>query len=97
MMYPLVRELAASDDPRRVPVPVAVTCRVLGLARQPYYRWLVSPVTDAELTEAHRANALFEAHRDGPEFGHRFLVDEAPAAAQVMAERAGWRISTASR
>ncbi|RPK79031.1 hypothetical protein EES47_29975 [Streptomyces sp. ADI98-12] len=54
MMYPLVRELAVSDDPRRVPVPVpvAVTCRVLGLARQPYYRWLVSPVTDAELTKA---------------------------------------------
>ncbi len=34
MMYPLVRELAAADAPRRV--PVAVTCRVLGLARQPY-------------------------------------------------------------
>ena len=30
MMYPLVRELA--DDG----VPVAVTCRVLKLARQPY-------------------------------------------------------------
>ncbi|CAM5609588.1 hypothetical protein SDIAM103S_05937 [Streptomyces diastaticus subsp. diastaticus] len=76
---------------------MAVTCRVLGLTRQPYNRWLVSPVTDAELTEAHRANALFEAHRDGPEFGHRFLVDEAPAAAQVMAERAGWRICRDNR
>ena len=30
-------------------IPVAVTCRVLKLARQPYYRWLASPVTDAEL------------------------------------------------
>lgn len=48
MMYPLVRELAAVPAPRRV--PVAVTCRVLGLARQPYYRWLTSPVTNAELT-----------------------------------------------
>ncbi|WP_344386359.1 IS3 family transposase, partial [Streptomyces thermolineatus] len=95
MMYPLVRELAAADAPARV--PVAVTCRVLGLARQPYYRWLVSPVTDAELTEAHRANALFDAHRDDPEFGHRFLVDEARAAGQVMAERTGWRICRDNR
>ncbi|MEW1819102.1 IS3 family transposase [Streptomyces diastaticus] len=83
--------------PVPVPVPVPVTCRVLGLARQPYYRWLVSPVTDAELTEAHRANALFDAHRDDPEFGHRFLVDEARAAGQVMAERTAWRICRDNR
>ena len=37
MMYPLVRELAADG------IPVTVTCRVLQLARQPYYRWLVKP------------------------------------------------------
>jgi putative transposase len=34
MMYPLVRELAADG------IPVTVTCRVLKIARQPYYRWL---------------------------------------------------------
>ncbi|WP_395100494.1 hypothetical protein [Streptomyces noursei] len=90
MMYPLVRELAAADAPYRV--PVAVTCRVLGLARQPYYRWLARPATDAELTEAYRANALFDAHRDDPEFGHRFLLDEAHAAGEAMAERTAWRI-----
>ena len=90
MMYPLVRELAAADAPHRV--PVAVTCRVLKLARQPYYRWLARPVTDAELAEAYRADALFDAHRDDPEFGHRFLLDEARAAGQVMAERTAWRI-----
>lgn len=77
MMYPLVRELAASAAPDRVPV----TCRVFNLARQPYYRWLASPVTDTELAEAYRANALFDAHRDDPEFGHRFL-----------AERTAWKI-----
>ena len=33
-MYPLVRELAVDG------IPVTVTCRVLKLARQPYYRWL---------------------------------------------------------
>ncbi|WP_200697108.1 hypothetical protein [Streptomyces sp. MBT51] len=70
-MYPLVREPAAAAAPHRVPVPMAVTCRVLKLARQPYYRWLASPVTDTELAEAYRANALFDAHRDDPEFGHR--------------------------
>ncbi|MFJ6071564.1 IS3 family transposase [Streptomyces sp. NPDC093065] len=90
MMYPLVRELAAADAPHRV--PVAVTCRVLGLARQPYYRWLERPVTDTELSEAYRANALFDAHRDDPEFGHRFLHDEARAVGEPMAERTAWRI-----
>lgn len=95
MMYPLVRELAASVAPVRV--PVAVTCRVLGLARQPYYRWLNSPVTDAELAEAYRANALFDAHRDDPEFGHRFLADEARAAGEAMAERTAWRICRDNR
>lgn len=45
-------------------MPVAVTCRVLKIARQPYYRWLKSPVTNAEHEEAYRANALFDAHQD---------------------------------
>ena len=90
MMYPLVRELAAAGAPIRV--PVAVTCRVLKLARQPYYRWLAQPVTPAELEEAHRANALFDAHKDDPEFGYRFLVDEAREAGVAMAERTAWRI-----
>jgi len=43
MMYPLVRELAGDG------IPVTVTCRVLNLARQPYYRWLANPVTASEL------------------------------------------------
>ena len=58
-------------------IPVTVSCAVLKLARQPYYRWLQQPVTTRELTEAYRANALFDAHRDDPQFGHRFLADEA--------------------
>jgi transposase InsO family protein len=86
MMYPLVRELAGDG------VPVTVTCRVLKIARQPYYRWLASPVTDAEVTAAYRANALFDAHRDDPEFGYRFLLDEAREAGQVMAERTAWKL-----
>lgn len=86
MMYPLVRELAGDG------IPVTVTCRVLKIARQPYYRWLANPVTDAELTAAYRANALFDAHRDDPEFGYRFLVDEAREAGEPMADRTAWKI-----
>jgi putative transposase len=91
MSYPLVRELAEDG------IPVTVTCRVLKIARAPYYRWLASPVTDAELTEAYRANALFDAHRDDPEFGYRFLVDEARAAGVSMADRTAWRICSDHR
>ena len=86
MMYPLVRELAGDG------IPVSVTCRVLKIARQPYYRWLACPVTDADLTAAYRANALFDAHRDDPEFGYRFLVDEAREVGEPMAERTAWKI-----
>ena len=50
MIYPLVRELAVDG------IPVAVTCRVLKIARQPYYRWLAAPVTVA--------NSAFAGYRD---------------------------------
>ena len=86
MSYPLVRDLAEQG------IPVTVTCRVLKIARQPYYRWLANPVTDSELEEAYRANALFDAHRDDPEFGYRYLADEARDAGQVMTDRTAWRI-----
>jgi len=69
-----------------------VTCRVLSIARQPYYRWRARPVADAELVTAYRANVLFDAHRDDPEFGYRFLADEARDAGVSMADRTAWRI-----
>ena len=86
-----MNELAADG------IPVAVTCRVLKLARQPYYRWLANPITDAEILEAYRANALFDAHHEDPEFGYRYLVEEARDAGEPMAERTGWRICTDNR
>ncbi|WIM69237.1 IS3 family transposase [Corynebacterium suedekumii] len=88
MMYPLVSELAADG------IPVVVSCRVLKLARQPYYRWLNNPVTRRELEEAYRANALFNAHRDDPEFGYRLLADEARDEGEPMADRTAWRIAS---
>jgi putative transposase len=86
MMYPLVRELAVDG------IPVTVSCRVLGLARQPFYRWLESPFTDAQLDEAWLANAIFDAHRDDPEFGYRFLADEIRREFPDVSDRVVWRI-----
>lgn len=71
-----------------------VSCRVLKLARQPYYRWLKNPISRRELDEAYRANALFDAHRDDPEFGHRLLADEAREAGEAMSDRTAWRITS---
>jgi hypothetical protein len=91
MMYPLVRELAVDG------IPVAVTCRVLTLARQPYYRWLAAPVGARELDQAYLANAVFDAHADDPEFGYRLLADEARAAGQTGCDRTVWRICAANQ
>lgn len=89
MMYPLVSELAADG------IPIVVSCRVLKLARQRYYRWLRNPVTRWELEQAYRANALFDAHRDDPEFGYRLLADEArDEGGEAMSDRTAWRIAS---
>jgi putative transposase len=85
MMYPLVRELAGDG------IPVTVTCRVLGIARQPYDRWLTAPASDAELEAAYVANAIFDAHRDDPEFGYRFLADEVRQAGHAVCDRTVWK------
>ena len=74
-----------------------MSIRVLKLSRAPFYRWLRRRVTGVELVEAYRANALFDAHRDDPKFGHRFLRDEADAAGETMAERTAWRICRDNR
>jgi transposase InsO family protein len=86
MMFPLVRELAGDG------IPVTVTCRVLKLCRQQYYRWLRRPITERQLDEAYVANALFDAHRDDPEFGYRFLADEVRQDGHVVSDRVVWRI-----
>ena len=86
MMFPLVRELAVDG------IPVTVTCRVLSLCRQQYYRWLKEPITADQLDQAHVANAVFDAHRDDPEFGYRFLADEARYAGHEVSDRTVWKI-----
>ncbi|RUP83750.1 MULTISPECIES: IS3 family transposase [unclassified Kocuria] len=84
--YPLVSELAVDG------IPVTVSLRVLKLSRQPYYRWRKQQVTNAELIEAYRANALLDAHVDDPEYGYRLLVDEAADTGEKMCERTAWKI-----
>ena len=86
-----MKELAADG------IAVTVSCRVLKLSRQPYYRWLATPVTASDIQRAHRANALFDAHRDDPEFGYRLLADEARRAGQPMADRTAWAIASGNR
>jgi len=81
-----VSELAADGT------PVAVTCRVLKIARQPYYRWREAPVSEAEWLQAHRMNALINAHRDDPQFGYRFLAAEAARSGWRMSRRTAWAL-----
>ncbi len=86
-MFPLVRELAGDG------IPVTVTCRVLKLCRQQYYRWLDEPFTEGQLDEAWLANAIFDAHCDDPEFGYRFLADEVRLTGHPdVSDRFVWRI-----
>ncbi|MCR2762473.1 hypothetical protein NQ152_03005 [Microbacterium sp. zg.B48] len=75
---------------------MTVTCRVLKLSRQPYYRWLVEPIRPSEVVEAYHANALFDAHQDDAEFGHRLLADEARDNGEVMPDQTRWRIASAN-
>lgn len=46
--------------------------------------------------EAYRANALFDAHKDDPEFGYRLLADEARDAGEGMVERTAWKIASSN-
>ena len=67
-------------------------CRVLKLARAPYYRWLREPVGHAGRLRQQRVRALRDAHHDDPEFGYRLLADEARQAGFPMADRTAWRL-----
>ena len=81
MTYLLVRDLAAEG------FPVRLTCGVLGFSAQAFYAWNKNPTSLRDLEDAYAINALIDAHGDDPEFGYRFLADEAADAGEVMAER----------
>ncbi len=90
MMYPLVRDLADTTAPVRV--PVAVTCRVLGFSKQGYYAWVANPVSDRDWGEAHLINAAYDVHHDDPAFGYRLISDELAEQGFVLSERRVWRL-----
>ncbi|MBB4912780.1 hypothetical protein H4W32_001594 [Actinophytocola algeriensis] len=89
-MFPLVRELAAAGAPIRV--PVAVTCRVLGISRQAYYQWVRDPVSQRDWDDAHLINAALEVHADDPADGYRFIADELARRGFAASENRVWRI-----
>lgn len=90
-MYPVIRELATDG------VPVSVSCRVLNVARQPYYRWLHEPAGPTEVRRHVLTAAIRDAHGDDPEFGYRFLADEVRAAGLRVCDRTVWRICSENR
>lgn len=75
-MFPLVTDLAQATGSIRV--PVAVSCRVLGLSRQAYYQWLACPVWQRDCDDAHLINAALEVHAEDPGLGYRLIADELP-------------------
>ena len=86
MKFPLVRELADEG------FPVALTCGVLGFARQSYYEWLTDPICERDWVDAHLANELFDLHADDPPFGYRFLADELKDRGHLVGENRVHRI-----
>jgi putative transposase len=95
MIYPLVRDLAATGT--RVRVPVAVACRVLGFSPQGFYAWLKAPVTDRDWSDAHLINAALVVHAEDPAYGYRFISDELPGLGITASERRVWRLCSQQR
>ncbi len=73
-------------------VPVAVTCRVLGISRQAYYQWCAAPVCRRDWDDAHLVNAALEIHADDPADGYRFIADELARRGFTASENRVWRI-----
>jgi putative transposase len=86
MKFPLVRELADEG------FPVVLTCGVLKVTPQAYYKWRARPCSDRDYADAHVANELHGLHRDDPAFGYRFLADELRAAGHATGENRVARI-----
>lgn len=73
-------------------VPVAVTCRVLGISRQAYYQWCANPVSQRDWDDAHLINAALDIHADDPADGYRFIADELARRGFTASENRVWRI-----
>ena len=56
MIFPLVHDLAADG------LPVAVTCRVLGVSRSGYYEWRGRPPSARAVADAALKQTITEVH-----------------------------------
>ncbi|PWV74061.1 Transposase InsO and inactivated derivatives [Prauserella marina] len=73
-------------------MPVAVTCRVLGISRQAFYQWLRAPVSQRDWDDAHLIDAALEIHADDPADGYRFIADELAQRGFSASENRVWRL-----
>ncbi len=94
MTFPLVRDHAGD---KTFPVPIAVTCRVLGFSRQSLLRLEQGSGQDRNLDDAHLTNAAIDVHADDPEFDCRFVADEHADDGHVASERRVWRLCSQAR
>jgi putative transposase len=78
MKFPLVRELADEG------LPVVLTCGVLAVTPQAFYKWRARPMSDRDWDDAHLANAMFDRHAGDPAFGYRSLCDEVRASGRLV-------------
>jgi hypothetical protein len=90
MMFSLVRELAAEG------IPVRLTCRVLGLSTQAFYKWCKQPVCDRDLVDAYLTNELVDAAATTPSSGTGSspMSSSGPATALVSGGCGGCAVSS---
>jgi putative transposase len=50
-----------------------VTCRVLGLSTQAFYKWRKLPVSQHDWDDVHLIDAAHDIHTDDAAFGYRFV------------------------
>lgn len=91
MRYPLVRELAAAG------FPVRLTCGVLGVSTQAFYKWRARPCSPRDLDDAYVLDDIIDLHAQDPTFGYRFIADELRAAGERIGERRVWRLCSLQR
>jgi transposase InsO family protein len=69
-----------------------MSARVLGFARQAYYKWLRRPVSARQAEEDQILAAIGQIHDDDPEFGYRLIADELHELGFAISERRVWRL-----
>ncbi|WP_371177043.1 IS3 family transposase [Buchananella felis] len=86
MIYPLVEELAGLG------IAVSRICRVLGIARQPFYRWRGCRQSRLEQRRSYLKERVRAIHSADPAFGYRLITDELARQGVKVASRTVWSI-----